>query len=95
LVRGPKAPRTDVRDVFKRRIEQSSALRRRAVAVLDFAEVFYRQLENANERCAPGDRLTLAQMETVALGAATSVPWSSLATPPNSHVCPAWKVRSE
>ncbi len=71
LVRGPKAPRTDVRDVFKRRIEQSSALRRRAVAVLDFAEVFYRQLENANERCAPGDRLTLAQMETVALGAAT------------------------
>jgi hypothetical protein len=71
LVRGPKAPRTEVRDVFKRRIEQSTALRRRAVAVLDIAEVLYRQLENANERCAPGDRLTLAQMETVALEAAT------------------------
>lgn len=70
LVRGPKAPRTDVRDVFKRRIEQSSALRRRAVAVLDLAEVFYRQLENSNERCAPGDRLTLAQMEVVSLSAA-------------------------
>jgi hypothetical protein len=71
LVRGPRAPRADVRDIFKRRIEQSAALRRRAVAVLDLAEVFYRQLENSNERCAPGDRLTLAQMETVSLGAAT------------------------
>ncbi len=72
LVRGPKTPRADVRDVFKRRIEQSSALRRRAVAVLDLAEVFYRQLENFNERCAPSDRLALAQMEIVSLGAATS-----------------------
>ena len=71
LVRGPKTLRADVRDVFKRRIEQSSALRRRAVAVLDLAEVFYRQLENFNERRAPSDRLALAQMEAMSLGAAT------------------------
>ena len=38
LVRGPKTPRTDVRDLLKRRIEETSALRRRAVAVLDVAE---------------------------------------------------------
>ena len=70
LVRGPKTPRTDVRDLLKRRIEETSALRRRAVAVLDVAEAVYRQLENRNERSAPGDRMTLAQMESLALAAA-------------------------
>lgn len=70
LVRGPKAPRADVRDLLKRRIEETSALRRRAVAVLDIAEAVYRQLENRNERSTPGDRMTLAQMESVALAAA-------------------------
>ena len=70
LVRGPKTPRTDVRDLLKRRIEETSALRRRAVAVLDVAEAVYRQLENRNERSAPGDRMTLAQMESLAVAAA-------------------------
>jgi hypothetical protein len=59
--------RADVRELFKRSIEERSALRRRAVATLDLAEALYRQLENLNERSAPGDRLTLVQMESIAI----------------------------
>jgi hypothetical protein len=70
LVRGRRTPRSDVRDLFKQRLEAGSALRRGAVAVLDLAEALYRQLENLSEREAPGDRLTFAQMEAVALSAA-------------------------
>jgi hypothetical protein len=67
LLRGQRLMRADVRELFKRSIEERSALRRRAVATLDLAEALYRQLENLNERCAPGDRLTLVQMESVAI----------------------------
>ncbi len=70
LILGPRAPRAEVRAVFKRAIEDRLALRRRAVAVLDVGEVLYRQLENLAERAAPGERLTLAQMEAVALAGA-------------------------
>jgi hypothetical protein len=70
LIHGPKVPRSDVRDGFKRTIEETTALRRRAVATLDLAEALYRQLENLNERAAPSDRLTLAQMEAMAMAAA-------------------------
>lgn len=70
LIRGQRTPRAEVRDVFKRTIEDRLALRRRAVAVLDLAEVLYRQLENLAERVAPSARLTLAQMEAVALAGA-------------------------
>jgi hypothetical protein len=69
LVRGPKTPRTDVRELLKRRIEETSALRRRAVAVLDLGEAVYRQLENYNERSTPSERMALAQMESLALAA--------------------------
>ncbi len=48
-----------------------------------------------NERCAPGDRLTLAQMEVVCARAQRRrAPWSSPATRPSSRACPAWKVRN-
>jgi len=67
LLRGQRTPRADVRELFKRSIEERAALRRSAVATLDLAEALYRQLENLNERSAPADRLTLAQMESVAL----------------------------
>jgi hypothetical protein len=70
LVHGPKAPRCDVRDGFKRTIEATMALSRRAVATLDLAEALHRQLENLNERAAPNDRLTLAHMERAAIAAA-------------------------
>lgn len=70
LIRGPHAPRVAVRDVLKRAIEDRLAPRRRAVAVLDLAEVLYRQLENLAERTAPSARLTLAQMEAVAMAGA-------------------------
>lgn len=70
LVRGPKTPRCEVRQAFKQKIEDTSPLRRQAVAHLDLAEALYRQLENINERGAPSDRLTLTQMETLALAAA-------------------------
>jgi hypothetical protein len=66
----PRSARTDVREFFKRRIEEGGTLRRRAVLLLDLAEALYRQVENLSERSAPSDRLTLAQMEVVALGAA-------------------------
>src|SRR5207249_5465852 len=51
-------------------IEATMALSRRAVATLDLAEALHRQLENLNERAAPSDRLTLAQMERAAIAAA-------------------------
>jgi hypothetical protein len=70
LVHGPKAPRCEVRDGFKRTIEATTALSRRAVAILDLAEALHRQLENLSERAAPSDRLTLAQMERAAIAAA-------------------------
>ncbi|MGH7897203.1 MAG: hypothetical protein ACREQQ_04575, partial [Candidatus Binatia bacterium] len=65
-----RSPRTDVREFFKRRIEDEGPLRRRAVLVLDLAEALYRQVENLAERHPPSDRLTLAQMELVALASA-------------------------
>ncbi len=70
LVHGPRAPRADVRHLLRHAIEERFAIRRRAVAVLDLAEVLYRQLENLGERAAAQDRLTPAQMETLARAAA-------------------------
>jgi hypothetical protein len=70
VLHGPKAARVDVRERFKRTIEDVTPLRKRAVAILDLAETLYRQLENLNDRAVPSDRFTLAQMETAAITSA-------------------------
>ncbi|MGH7859896.1 MAG: hypothetical protein ACREQY_21430, partial [Candidatus Binatia bacterium] len=67
---GARSARPEVRETFKRKLEQNGRPRRREVLVLNLAEALSRQAEDFNESLPPADRLTFEQIERVSLEAA-------------------------
>ncbi len=65
-----RTPRPEVREALKRKIEEAGRPRRRDVLTLHLAEALLRQTEDINERISPSQRLTLDQIERLALAAA-------------------------
>ncbi|MGH7818399.1 MAG: hypothetical protein ACREQ9_01375, partial [Candidatus Binatia bacterium] len=67
---GARPARAEVREAFKRRLEQNGRPRRREVLVLNLGEALSRQAEDFNESLPPSERMTFEQIERLSLDAA-------------------------